>query len=247
MGTVSYMSPEQARGTQVDARTDIFSLGVLLYEMLSGRLPFEGTTANEIIVSIIEKRPRPLSRYTPEVPPELERIVGKSLSKKKDDRYQSLKDMLIDLKSLKRQLELEEDDRVDARPADGGVLVGHPGAHKAEVERRVQLAMVASNPYWFDVPTQEGIGDGLPIDRHVHGLPHPLVSKRSLAIELVRGCKIEAPEVPMVLHRMQHTRDDLHAFGDGIALEGPVNVRDVHFFSQERGQTRYPFWHPAEL
>src|SRR5438034_3073194 len=109
MGTVCYMSPEQARGTQVDARTDIFSLGVLLYEMLSGRLPFEGTTANEIIVSIIEKRPRPLSRYTPEVPPELERIVGKSLSKKKDDRYQSLKDMLIDLKSLKRQLELEEE------------------------------------------------------------------------------------------------------------------------------------------
>lgn len=109
MGTVSYMSPEQARGTHVDARTDIFSLGIMLYEMVCGRLPFEGTTPNEIIVSIIEKRQRPLSRYSPEIPPELERIVGKSLSKKRDDRYQSLKDMLIDLKRLKRKIELEED------------------------------------------------------------------------------------------------------------------------------------------
>jgi serine/threonine protein kinase/Tfp pilus assembly protein PilF len=109
MGTVSYMSPEQARGHQVDARTDVFSLGVLLYEMLCGRLPFEGTTPSEIIVSIIQKRQPPLARYAPEIPPELERIVGKSLSKNRDDRYQSLKDMFIDLKRLKRQLELEEE------------------------------------------------------------------------------------------------------------------------------------------
>ncbi|MFS8086825.1 MAG: protein kinase domain-containing protein, partial [Acidobacteriota bacterium] len=109
MGTVSYMSPEQARGIHIDARTDVFSLGVLLYEMLSGRLPFEGTTPSEIIVAIIQKRQPPLARYVPEIPPELERIVGKSLSKNSDDRYQSLKDMLIDLKRLKRQLELQED------------------------------------------------------------------------------------------------------------------------------------------
>jgi serine/threonine protein kinase/Tfp pilus assembly protein PilF len=107
MGTISYMSPEQAKGTHVDARTDIFSLGVLLYEMLSGRLPFEGTTPNEIIVSIIGKRHRSLARFTPEIPPELERIVNKSLSKNRDDRYQTLKDMRIDLKKLKQQLELE--------------------------------------------------------------------------------------------------------------------------------------------
>jgi eukaryotic-like serine/threonine-protein kinase len=107
MGTVSYMSPEQARGGHVDARTDIFSLGVLLYEMLSGRLPFEGGTPSEIIVSIIQKRQPPLARYAPEIPPELERIVGKSLSKNRDDRYQTLKDMQIDLKRLKRQLELD--------------------------------------------------------------------------------------------------------------------------------------------
>ena len=107
MGTVSYMSPEQASGRQIDARSDIFSLGVLLYETLTGRRPFEGTTPSEIIVSIIQKRARPLARYTPEVPPELERIVAKSLSKNREDRYQTLKDMVIDLRRLKQQHELE--------------------------------------------------------------------------------------------------------------------------------------------
>ena len=110
MGTVSYMSPEQARGTRVDLRTDIFSFGVLLYEMLSGRLPFEGQTQTDIISSIISnKRQPPLARYMAEVSPELERIVGKSLHKKKDDRYQTLKDLLIDLRSVKRQMELSEE------------------------------------------------------------------------------------------------------------------------------------------
>jgi serine/threonine-protein kinase len=123
MGTVSYMSPEQARGGHIDARTDIFSLGVLLYEMLSGRLPFEGKTPSEIIVSIIQKRQRPLARYTPDIPSELERIVGKSLSKSRDDRYQSLKDMLIDLKRLKRQLELEEELVDMPEPVSGRQLV----------------------------------------------------------------------------------------------------------------------------
>jgi len=110
MGTVAYMSPEQARGTRVDQRTDIFSFGVLLYEMFSGRLPFEGQTQTDVISAIISnKRQPPLARYTSEISPELERIVSKALHKKKDDRYQTLKDMLIDLKSVKRQMELSEE------------------------------------------------------------------------------------------------------------------------------------------
>lgn len=110
MGTVAYMSPEQARGTRVDQRTDIFSFGVLLYEMFSGRLPFEGQTQTDVISAIISnKRQPPLARYTTEISPELERIVAKALHKKKDDRYQTLKDMLIDLKTVKRQMELSEE------------------------------------------------------------------------------------------------------------------------------------------
>jgi eukaryotic-like serine/threonine-protein kinase len=107
MGTVSYMSPEQATGLHVDARSDIFSLGVLLYEMLTGRLPFEGTTASEVVISIIQKRPRPLARFAPDVPLEMERIVNKALSKNAEERYQTVKDMLIDLKRLKRGLDFE--------------------------------------------------------------------------------------------------------------------------------------------
>ncbi|HMJ26579.1 MAG TPA: protein kinase, partial [Pyrinomonadaceae bacterium] len=142
MGTVSYMSPEQARGAHVDARTDIFSLGVLLYEMLSGRLPFEGASPSEIIVSIIQKRQRPLARYTPEIPQELERIVAKSLSKNRDDRYQSLKDMLIDLKRLKRQLDVEEELEEDQEGEP--VELPRPVSGRQPVSRRSGPARAAT-------------------------------------------------------------------------------------------------------
>ena len=166
MGTVSYMSPEQARGAHVDARTDIFSLGVLLYEMLSGRLPFEGVSPSEIIVSIIQKRQRPLARYTPEIPQELERIVAKSLSKNRDDRYQSLKDMLIDLKRLKRQLELEaaQEDELDEEPVD----LPPPVSGRQSVSRRSARAAT---------------GQQIVADTHLT-LPHP-----SSAQYIVSGIK----------------------------------------------------------
>ena len=108
MGTATYMSPEQARGHQVDARTDIFSLGVVIYELLTGRLPFEGSSIYEIIAAILSDRESPpLSRYSPELPAELERIVAKALRKNRDERYQTIKDLLLDLQSLKQQLEFE--------------------------------------------------------------------------------------------------------------------------------------------
>src|SRR5207245_7407047 len=86
MGTVQYMSPEQARGTEVDARTDIWSLGVVVHEMVTGRVPFEGETPSHVIVSLMENEPPPLSCYT-EVPAELERIVSKALRKNREERY----------------------------------------------------------------------------------------------------------------------------------------------------------------
>ncbi|MCA1574983.1 MAG: serine/threonine-protein kinase [Acidobacteria bacterium] len=107
MGTVPYMSPEQARGLEVDARTDIFSLGVLLYEILGGRAPFEGETPSDVIVSLLDKEPVPLTRHSPGVPTELQRIVGKSLCKDREERYQLVKDLLIDLKSLRDELTVE--------------------------------------------------------------------------------------------------------------------------------------------
>jgi serine/threonine-protein kinase len=105
IGTTGYMSPEQARGQVVDARTDIFSFGVVLYEMVAGRAPFVGETKNDIIVSLLNRDPLPLFRFSPTAPPELQRIVTKALSKDKEERYQTIKDMLIDLRGLKRELE----------------------------------------------------------------------------------------------------------------------------------------------
>jgi serine/threonine protein kinase/tetratricopeptide (TPR) repeat protein len=110
MGTAIYMSPEQARGLPVDARTDIFSLGVLIYEMVAGRLPFEGSNTNEILASILsDKEPPPLARYARGVPAELERIVEKALRKDREQRYQTAKDLLLDLRSLKHRLEFAAD------------------------------------------------------------------------------------------------------------------------------------------
>jgi serine/threonine protein kinase/tetratricopeptide (TPR) repeat protein len=105
MGTVQYMSPEQARGLPVDERTDIWSLGVVLYEMAAGCVPFEGETATDVILSVVEREPPPLARYSKEVPAELERIVNKALRKNREERYQTIKDLSLDLKSLKQELE----------------------------------------------------------------------------------------------------------------------------------------------
>src|SRR5437016_4893794 len=109
MGTAIYMSPEQARGLSVDSRTDIFSLGVVLYEMIAGRLPFDGSNRNEIMASVLsDKQPQPLTRYSAEAPTELGRIVLKALRKNRDERYQTIQDMLLDLKSLKQELEFAQ-------------------------------------------------------------------------------------------------------------------------------------------
>jgi len=108
LGTVIYMSPEQARGIETDARTDIWSSGVVLYEIVAGCLPFEGSTTSDLLAAILsEKEPPPLARFAREVPAELERIVEKALRKEREERYQTVKDMMLDLRSLKHRLEFE--------------------------------------------------------------------------------------------------------------------------------------------
>ena len=110
-GTIAYMSPEQARALSVDHRTDIWSFGVLLYELLARRLPFTGETATDTMLSIIQKEPRALQHVAPDLPGEIYSIVGKMLRKKVDERYQSVKDVLADLRRLKQRLDYEEIER----------------------------------------------------------------------------------------------------------------------------------------
>ncbi|HEY9784534.1 MAG TPA: protein kinase [Candidatus Obscuribacterales bacterium] len=109
VGTVPYMSPEQARGETVDHRTDIWSLGVMLYEMISGQLPFQSAYSEAIIYSILNQDPAPLASLRNDVPAGLERIVIKALQKNLPDRYQAITDLHTDLTTLRKQLESGEE------------------------------------------------------------------------------------------------------------------------------------------
>lgn len=104
MGTPLYMSPEQARGVAVDSRTDIFSLGSVLYEMAARRPPFEGETSSDLIAEVLKTDPAPITQFASGAPPELQRIISKAMRKRREDRYQTAREMQMDLKALKRDV-----------------------------------------------------------------------------------------------------------------------------------------------
>jgi len=132
LGTVNYMSPEQAKGDRVDARTDIFSFGVLLYEMLTGEQPFRGETINHTIVAILEKEPRPVSQFISNYPPPIERIIKECLAKKPDERYGTAKSLLDDLKELKDDLAFQSKLERNSVPKK-----------RTEAERHIESATIA--------------------------------------------------------------------------------------------------------
>jgi len=107
IGTLPYLSPEQARGLDTDGRTDIWALGCVLYETLTGHHPFSGPTKADVLVSIMKATPAPLARYCAEAPTSLQGIVGKALEKDRDERYQHIDDLVVDLRHLKKRLEFE--------------------------------------------------------------------------------------------------------------------------------------------
>ena len=140
MGTVQYMSPEQARGLEVDARTDIFSLGVVLYEMVAGRAPFEGGTTSDVLVSLLEREPVPLKNLASEqIPADLDWIITKMLRKNPDERYQTSKELFVDLQRLRQKLEIESHLERSAPPEASGRATTANAAVRLTTKRTEQL------------------------------------------------------------------------------------------------------------
>ena len=108
IGTVNYMSPEQARGFDIDSRTDIFSLGTVIYEMITRRSPFAGESVSDTLANLVNQEPQPLSRFARDVPEDLERIVRRMLRKKRDERYQTMTELIADLKELDSNISFDE-------------------------------------------------------------------------------------------------------------------------------------------
>jgi serine/threonine protein kinase len=143
MGTLNYMSPEQAQSHAVDERTDIWSTGVMLYELVTGAMPFKGATSSHTIVQILEKDPVPLSQRV-KAPAELERIVLKAMAKSPDDRYQTAKDMLIDLRSLKRHMDIDAEIHRTSSPTQARATVASDETPREPQKKRVLVyALIA--------------------------------------------------------------------------------------------------------
>ena len=154
LGTVAYMSPEQARGKELDARTDLFSFSVALYEMATGALPFEGNTSAEIYDAILNRQPTPPVQINPHVPPKLQEIIDKALEKDRDLRYQTAAEIRADLQRLKRELE--------ARPsAPASSVAGHrrPRRLWAIVTAVVAVIAVAVALMYFFAPASHALTD----------------------------------------------------------------------------------------
>ena len=197
MGTVRYMSPEQARGKPVDPRSDIFSFGVVLYEMFAGRTPFSGETSGELIAAILKKEPPPLS----DVPDEIQCLSSKALRKKKEERYQTITSLLDDLKALREDKEVTGGSKLAAQRADGSAL---PTSEATPVSTASSIESIVSG-----------------IKRHKTSTAFVLaglvVVAASLTSDLSRFIRLRTPANQMAIARIPHmdTADEVAISPDG--------------------------------
>ena len=187
MGTAQYMSPEQARGQTADASSDIWSLGVVLYEMVAGNPPFSGATPNDCIASILKTEPPPLSGALPDGPVKLQSIVHKALRKNRDERYQTIKGMLADLRDLKAELDTEASLPQIKERAE--TTVRKSKRHKQIALLTLAAAIVAAAAfaysYYFVAPAQS------PIDKSIAVLPFQNLSDDKTSSYFANGVQEE--------------------------------------------------------
>jgi serine/threonine protein kinase/Tol biopolymer transport system component len=142
LGTVAYMSPEQIRAKELDARSDLFSFGAVLYEMAAGSMPFEGSSSGEICGAILHQNPRPASHFNPQLPPQVETIINKALEKDRNLRYQSAAEMRADLKRLKRDTDSGRSAALSAGSAESSAVAG-----TASLRRETAMSQIG-RPKW---------------------------------------------------------------------------------------------------
>ena len=204
MGTAQYMSPEQALGQEIDTRSDIFSLGSVLYAMATGRAPFTGSSVGETIDKILHSQPEAMARFNYDLSPELERIVRKCIEKDKERRYQTARDLLNDLKSLGRGIE----EKANA----GKVAARFPRARRA-IDSLAVLPLVNASAN----PDMEYLSDGLTesIINALSQLPKLRVVARSTVFRY-KGLEVNAQEVgrelgvrAVLTGRVRHLGDTL--------------------------------------
>jgi serine/threonine protein kinase/Tol biopolymer transport system component len=194
MGTVSYMSPEQASGADVDARTDIWSLGVVLYELLTGHLPFRGKSASHTIVSILDDEPEPLSSFMPEAPESLQEIVNDALTKDREARFQTAKQLLAKLQRIKRRLDaggsLDQtvSPDVSSLSGDGATVSGGGPARTLGAAHRTTLRSgeVNTAAHASGAGTAGGTGGGSRRKLFIFGLLFSLLAVAAVAFGFYR-------------------------------------------------------------